>query len=81
MLLKSEEFYLLGYTATKSVENQLIFQRSIALLAASFMLIFCFSYSSILKMEATCFSKTMAGFQLIAWRDIPETELVLNTSV
>jgi hypothetical protein len=44
-----------------------------ALLAAYFMLVYCFSYFSSLKMEATCFSKTSFYFQRIIRYYIPES--------
>jgi hypothetical protein len=46
-------------------------ERSKALPATCIMLVCCFSYSSILKMEATCILQILAGFQLTAWHYIP----------
>jgi hypothetical protein len=47
-------------------------RRSRALLATCFMLVSCLSYSSTLKMEATCSSETSVEFKLTTRRYIPE---------
>jgi hypothetical protein len=74
-----KEFCLLGYNTMQYVASQRTFQRNVspsssglksksgkksALFAACFMLVSCLAYSSTLKMEATCSSKTLADFQL-----------------
>jgi hypothetical protein len=43
-----------------------------ALLAVCFMLVSCLSYTSTLKMEATCSSETVVDFRQITWCNIPE---------
>jgi hypothetical protein len=53
----SEEPYLLGYKA---------------LLHAYFMLVSCLAYSSTLKMEVSCYSKTSVDFQRTTQRYIPK---------
>jgi hypothetical protein len=76
-----EEFYLLGYNAVQSVENQTTFRRNILLSSSEFVLCFllvsCWAYSSTLKMEATCSSETSIDFertthQYIAQDKIPD---------
>jgi hypothetical protein len=57
-----EEFYLLG-------QNAMLVE-----LANCFMLVFCVSYSSTLKIEATCTSETSVGFQRTALRYIQRIE-------
>jgi hypothetical protein len=55
-----EEFSLLGCNATYSDESQPTFWRN--KLAPTFMLVSILAYSSALKLEATCSSKTLVGF-------------------
>jgi hypothetical protein len=43
-----------------------------ALLAASFMLVSCLDYSSVVQMEAKCSSETSTEFQRTAPRYVPE---------
>jgi hypothetical protein len=45
---------------------------------ASFMLVSSLAYSSILKMEASCPSKTSLDFQQTIWRYVPEDRTLHN---
>jgi hypothetical protein len=65
----NEEFYLLGYNAVWSIEGQLTFRKK---QATCFMLVSCLAYSSTLKMEVTCSSETLAGFQWTTQHYIPQ---------
>jgi hypothetical protein len=69
-----EEFCFLGYIAVWSVEGQPSFRRNTSLLATFFALVFCLTYSSTLKMEATCSSGTSVDFRQTTRRytSIPE---------
>jgi hypothetical protein len=53
------------------------FQRE-ALLATCFVLLFCFAYSSTLKIEVTCSSETSVYLQRTTWRHIPEDRTIHN---
>jgi hypothetical protein len=50
-----------------------------ALPATCFHTLSCFAYSSILKIEKTCFSETFVDFQRTTWRYFPEDRTLLNT--
>jgi hypothetical protein len=47
-------------------------------LSPAFTLVSCLAYSSTLKMEAVCFSKTVVDFQRTTWHYIPEDSNLHN---
>jgi hypothetical protein len=57
--------------ALRECRNHSTFQCE-ALIAACFMLVSYFAYSSTLKMEVMCSSKTLVDYYWTTWRYIPE---------
>jgi hypothetical protein len=84
-LLKSSVFWDIMPCSLLKVnyilEENVTFIFRICLLAACFMLIACLAYSSTLKMEATCSSKTLVDSQWTTWHYIPEDRTLHNHPV
>jgi hypothetical protein len=74
-----KEVCLLGYNAVSSVENQPIFQRN--MFSACFMWVSCSDFSSTLKLEVTCSSRTSVDFQQTTPHCIPEDRTLLKIFV
>jgi hypothetical protein len=53
-------------------------KNKVALFATCFTVASCLTYSSILKMEATCSSETSVDFQLTTRRSVPEDKTFLK---
>jgi hypothetical protein len=82
VLSKSSVFW--GVTLCKSIESQQTFRRNMLpsypelCLPLLYTFVYCSAYSSTLKMEATCSSRTSVDFQWTTWRYIPEDIIFHN---
>jgi hypothetical protein len=70
VFMKSSTFW--DITSRSPVKVNRIFEGILALVSISFTQVSCLAYSSILKMEATCYSETSSDFQRTAGHYITE---------
>jgi hypothetical protein len=93
-MCKNVDLSFPGYIAVKSFASQRTFRRnrlpqpsglknksSKGVFVTSFMLVYCFYYSSALKIEATYSSETSFEFQRISRRNFQNIEFFMTTAV